>query len=109
MFAEYNPDNVQTKMSYKSIMKQSTDNFGSAQMSGGPSNHGQNNAGAINQKKKVIFKREQDDKFGFLEIDTSIKLESRLKMRRMLKANMLGNRFDLSDKFSKACQQMTGN
>ena len=63
----------------------------------------------MSQKKKVIFKREQDDKFGFLEIDCSIKLESRLKMRRMLKANMLGNKFDLSEKFSKACQQMSSN
>ena len=54
-------------------------------------------------KKKVIFKREQDAQFGFLKIDTHIKNDSRLKMRRMLKANMLGNKYDMSEKFQQAC------
>ena len=65
-------------------------------------------------KKKVLFKRETDKTFGFLKIETSIKPESRLskwyfstnpptsflisEMRRMLKANIMGNAFDLSDK-----------
>ena len=55
----------------------------------------------ISQKKKVIFKRETDAQFGFLKIDTVVKTESRLKMRRMLKANIMGNAFDLSNKFMR--------
>lgn len=71
------------------------------------------------QRKKVLLKREQDKSFGFLKIETSIKPESRLskcvllmflqtdmfmivvEMRRMIKANIMGNAFDLSDKFSQ--------
>jgi len=48
-----------------------------------------------------LLKREQDKSFGFLKIETSIKHESRLKMRRMIKANIMGNAFDLSEKFSQ--------
>ena len=91
-------------------MKQTGDGFGTNQAANGQANFGlANSTPQNNQKKKVIFKREQDDKFGFLEIDTSIKLESRLKMRRMLKANIMGNKFDLSEKFSRACQQVSGS
>ena len=57
----------------------------------------------VSQKKKVIFKRETDAQFGFLKIDTVVKAESRLKMRRMLKANIMGNTFDLSEKFTRVC------
>ena len=32
----------------------------------------------VQQRKKVLFKRETDKKFGFLKIETSIKPESRL-------------------------------
>ena len=57
----------------------------------------------VSQKKKVIFKRETDAQFGFLKIDTTVKAESRLKMRRMLKANIMGNAFDLNEKFTRVC------
>ena len=53
------------------------------------------------QRKKVLLKRESDRSFGFLKIETSIKPESRLKMRRMIKNNQLGNLFDLSDKLEQ--------
>jgi hypothetical protein len=54
-------------------------------------------------RKKVLLKRETDPEFGFLKIETTVKTESRLKMRRMLKANSLGNAFDMSDSLGHAC------
>ena len=45
----------------------------------------------------MLLKRDADAGFGFLKMETGVKTESRLKMRRMLKANIMGNAYDLNE------------